>query len=70
MPTLRRIDSLAYRAWRCRVVNRAFGSSLTPDQAEQMIADEDITLLAALAEHDQLDDSVTFLRLLVQQPRQ
>lgn len=69
LPLLSRISDLAYQAYRCRVVNRAFGSQLAPDAIEALIPDEDITLLSEMAEHDYLDDPVTLLKLLLKVPR-
>lgn len=61
-PLLSHVRTLAWRAYRCRIVNRAFGSSLTPDQAERLVPDEDVDLLAALDDKGQIGDPVALLR--------
>lgn len=65
LPVLQHLDHLALMAYRCRIVNRAFGSALGPQEIARLIPDEDIALLAALCEQDQIGDIVTYLRLFL-----
>jgi hypothetical protein len=64
-PVLEEIRDLAWLAYRCRVVNRAFGTALTPDQVLAGFPDETIDILADLIEHDQIADSTTMIRLFL-----
>lgn len=62
---MRLLGDLARTAHRCRVVNRAFGSSFTPDQIAGMLPDEAIDLLLYLDDADQIGDQIAYLRTLV-----
>lgn len=64
-PLLSHVRALAWRAYRCRIVNRAFGTNLTPDHIATAVPDEDIDLLIALDDHEQLNDPLALLRLLL-----
>jgi hypothetical protein len=65
-PLLDRIRDLSWYAWRCRVVNRAFGTNLTPDVVARTVPDETIDLLATLLTTDQIDDTQTMIRLALE----
>jgi len=43
-----RLDMLSSAARRAQIVNRAFGSSMSPMEIDRTFADEDIDLLALL----------------------
>jgi hypothetical protein len=65
LPVLRQLDQLAVTAYRCRVVNRAFGTALGPDEIAGLLPEEDIDLLVVLVEHDQIGDAETYLKLFL-----
>lgn len=63
---LHAIQDLAWLAYQCRSFNRAFGTTLPPDQIAAMVPDETLDMLIRLIEHDQIGDSTTLLRLLLE----
>ncbi len=68
MPVLAHIERLARLSYRCRVVNRAFGASFDPATVAALLPDEDIDLLAALQDQDQIVDVLAYLKLLLTRP--
>jgi hypothetical protein len=50
-PLMERISRVTAMAERTRVLNRALGTSLSPDEIDRMFATEDIDLIIAWKEH-------------------
>ncbi len=61
-PVIARVDEAALRAQRCRVVNRALGTQMTPGQIAALIPDEEIDVYLLLDEEQCIDDPATMIR--------
>lgn len=56
------MDDAAWRAKRCRVVNRALGTQMTPAQIAALLPDEEIEIYMLLDEEQYIDDPATLIR--------
>ncbi len=61
-PVIARVDEAAFRARRCRVVNRVLGTQMTPGQIAALIPDEEIDVYMLLDEEQYIDDPATMIR--------